>query len=106
MRRQRIVGEVKQKRNMTEELREEKKKAGSYRGPKQPGTHYPEHPVGPLHTLHSPTYSSHDVILQRGATLSDITAHRPAQTARDKPDECFSARTVLDIRISPVLHAD
>ena len=65
MRRQWIAGEVKQKRNMTEELREEeKKKAGSYRGPKQPGTHYPEHAVGPLHTPHSPTYSSHDVILQ------------------------------------------
>ena len=39
---------------------------------------------------HSPTYSSHDVILQQATILSYKTAHSPGQTAKDKPDECFS----------------
>lgn len=62
----------------------------------------------PSTPAHSPAYSSHDVILQRAATLSYITAHRPGQTAKDKPDECFSAlKKVLDIRIDiRVLHAE
>lgn len=55
---------------------------------------------------YSPTYSSHDVILQQVATLSYITAHRPGETARDKPDECFSALKILDRRIIRSLYTN
>ena len=35
---------------------------------------------------HSPTYSSHDVILQQATALFYITAHSSGETASDKPD--------------------
>lgn len=55
---------------------------------------------------YSPTYSSHDVILQQVAMLSYITAHRPGETAGDKPDECFSALKILDGRIIHTLYTN
>lgn len=49
-------------------------------------------------SLNSPTYSSHDVILQRATTLSYITLYGAALTAKDKPDdECFLLSKVRGI---------
>lgn len=67
--------------------------------PRAPSGTPPHRHTPPLTVLMMSYYSE-------AATLSDITAHSSGQTARDKPDECFSVLKVLDIKNKSVQYAD